>query len=137
MSDSALTMFIPFGAGYGNPGLTVRADTVDELVSVFAELSENSDANDPESPSKLDGILDGVAVVNAGVLLKGLSVAKPEPAAKPVSHPQAQSSPADAPTCAHGSMKWKEGVSAKGNNYKGWFCAAPYGQTKCAAQFIK
>lgn len=131
MSDSALTMFIPFGAGYGNPGLTVRADTVDELVAVFGELS----ATGENEVSKLDEILDGVATVNAGVLLKGLSVAKPE-AAKPVTHPQAQSAPSDAPTCTHGAMKYKEGTGKSGKNYKGWFCGAPYGQTQCKPQFI-
>lgn len=134
MSDSALTMFIPFGAGYGNPGLTVRADTVDELKAIFAELSEQ---DDPEGASKLDGILDGVAVVNAGVLLKGLG-SKPEPvAAKPVvTHPQAQSTPGDAPSCAHGPMKYKEGTGKSGKNYKAWFCPAPYGQTQCKPEFI-
>lgn len=132
MSDSALTMFIPFGAGYGNPGLTVRADTVDELVALFGELS----ATGEDEVSKLDSILDGVATVNAGVLLKGLSVAKPEPAQKPVTHPQAQSAPADAPSCAHGAMKHKKGTSKAGKNYEGWFCNAPYGQTQCKPQFI-
>lgn len=132
MSDSALTVFIPFGQGYGNPGLTLRADTVDELNSIFGELS----ATGEDEVSKLDGILEGVKTVNAGVLLKGLSVAKPEPKA-PVTHPQASSAPSDAPSCSHGPRGYKEGVSKAGNNYKGWFCNAPYGQTKCAPQFIK
>lgn len=130
MSDSALTMFIPFGSGYGNPGLTVRADTVDELISVFNELSEQ---NDPEGASKLDDLLNGVLTVNAGVLLK---FPKQEVKTQ-VTHPQAQKAPSNTPSCTHGDMKWKEGRSAKGNDYKGWFCNAPYGQTKCAPQFVK
>lgn len=133
MSDSALTVFIPFGQGYGNPGLTLRADTVDELNAIFAELS----ATGEDEVSKLDGVLEGVKTVNAGVLLKGLSVAKPEVKPQATTHPQASSAPSTTPSCNHGDMKWKEGVSAKGNNYKGWFCNAPYGQTKCAPQFIK
>jgi hypothetical protein len=138
MSDSALTMFIPFGAGYGNPGLTIRADSADELKAIFLELSEQSD---PESASKLDEILDGVATVNAGVLLKGLG-SKPEPVktGPVVTHPQAQANPSDAPSCAHGPMKHREGITKSGTNagkqYKGWFCSAPYGQSQCKPQFI-
>lgn len=133
MSDSALTLFIPFGAGYGNPGLTLRGDTADELLAIVKDLG---DAANEEEVSKLDQILDGVSLVNAGVSLKGLSV-KQEPKHQATSHPQATSSGGEAKTCSHGAMKWKEGVSKAGNNYKGWFCNAPYGQTKCAAQFIK
>lgn len=134
MSDSALTQFIPFGAGYGNPGLTIRADTADELAAIFDDLASKADG---EETSKLDRILDGVMLVNAGVTLKGLSVAKPEVKTQATTHPQASSAPSSTPSCSHGDMKWKEGVSKAGNNYKGWFCNAPYGQTKCAAQFIK
>lgn len=135
MTDSALTLFIPFGSGYGNPGLTIRAETADELLAVFNDLSANVGEPDEER-SKLNDILDGVATVNAGIQLKGLGVAKESPKAQPVTHPQAQSTPQAAKTCAHGAMAWKEGVSKAGKPYKGWFCTAPYGQTKCQAQFI-
>lgn len=133
MSDSALTQFIPFGAGYGNPGLTIRADTADELAAIFDDLGSKAEG---EETSKLDRILDGVALVNAGVLLKGLSVAKPEPKTQVVTHPQAQKNPGDAPNCAHGPMTWKAGNRKSDQKpYKGWFCPAPNGQTQCKPQF--
>jgi hypothetical protein len=137
MNESPLTLFIPFGSGYGNPGLTLRAENVGELNAVLSDLSEPTDVTDPESASKRDELLDGVLTVKAGVLLKFPQDEKPK-AAPTVTHPQAATSaPADAPVCTHGPMKWKEGVSKSGNNYKGWFCGAPYGQTQCKAQFVK
>lgn len=133
MSEAPITMFIPFGSGYGNPGLTLRAENVDELNAILGDLSNPTD-NDPDSASKLDALLDGVLTVKAGILLK---FPQEEKKTSPVSHPQAQKTAPDAPNCAHGSMKYRAGVSAKGNEYKGWFCPAPHGQTQCAAKFIK
>jgi hypothetical protein len=132
MSDAPLTLFLPFGAGYGNPGLTVRAESIDELNAVMADFS----ATGEDEVSKLDNLLSAVLTVKAAVLLKFPQEEKP--AAKPqVNHPQAQSSPADAPTCNHGTMKYKEGTSKAGKAYKGWFCPAPFGQTQCSPQFIR
>lgn len=135
MNDAALTLFIPFGSGYGNPGLTIRAETADELLGTFNDLS--AVIGDPdEERSKLNDILDGVATINAGIQLKGLGVAKEERKAQPVTHPQAQANPESAKTCVHGAMAWKEGTSKAGKAYKGWFCTAPYGQQQCKAQFV-
>lgn len=42
-----------------------------------------------------------------------------------------------APTCAHGAMTLREGVSAKGP-WKGWMCPAPKGApNKCDAIFVR
>ena len=42
-----------------------------------------------------------------------------------------------APTCAHGSMTFREGVSAKGP-WKAWMCPAPKGApNKCDAIFVR
>jgi hypothetical protein len=42
-----------------------------------------------------------------------------------------------APTCAHGAMTFREGVSAKGP-WKGWMCPAPKGApNKCDAIFVR
>lgn len=138
MSDSPVTMFIPFGEGYGNPGITLRADSAKELDSILRELSDSTDPSDENSTSLLDSVLDGVLTVQAGVLLKFPKKVTVAASAPTVTHPQAQSTPADAPTCNHGTMKYKEGVSrSSGKNYKGWFCPAPQGQNQCSPQFVK
>lgn len=134
MSDAPVTLFVPFGSGYGNPGLTVRAESTDELQAILNNLSNPVD-DDPESVSKLDDLLNGVLTIKAAVALKFPQEDKPKASSKPA--PQATATPDSAPTCAHGSMKWKEGTSRAGNAYKGWFCPAPLGQTQCKAQFIK
>jgi hypothetical protein len=42
-----------------------------------------------------------------------------------------------APTCAHGAMTFREGVSAKGP-WKAWMCPAPKGApNKCDAIFVR
>lgn len=136
MSDAPITFFIPLGNDRSNAGLTVRAENVDELNAVLEALTDSAN---PEELSKLDGVLDSVLAIKAGLELKGLNVVQPAPkAATP--HPQATSSPSDAPSCSHGSMKYKTGTSNKtGQEYKGWFCPAPYGAAggQCAPKFIK
>lgn len=134
MADAPLTLFLPFGSGYGNPGLTIRAESLDELNAIMANMSETGE----DEVSKLDNLLSSVLTVKAAVLLKFPQEEKPATKAAPVSHPQAQTSPADAPTCNHGTMKYKEGTSkGSGKPYKGWFCPAPYGQQQCSPQFIR
>lgn len=135
MSDAPLTLFMPFGTGYGNPGLTVRADSAKELDSILKDLTTAVNAADPDV-SQLDAILDGIQTVRAAALLKFPQEEKP---VKPtVTHPQAQSVPADAPSCNHGPMKWKEGTSrSTGKSYKGWFCTAPQGTNQCSPQFVR
>lgn len=135
MADAPITFFMPLGNDRSNAGLTVRAETIDELSAVLQDLTDSAN---PEELSKLDGVIDSVLAIKAGLELKGLNVQQAAP--KPqVNHPQANvSAPADAPTCAHGSMKYKEGTSkSSGKQYKGWFCAAPYGQNQCPPQFVK
>ena len=43
----------------------------------------------------------------------------------------------DSPTCAHGSMQFREGVGSKGP-WKGWMCAAPKGSVpKCETVWVR
>lgn len=134
MADAPITFFVPLGNDRSNAGLTVRAETIDELSAVLTDLTDSV----TEDPSKLDGLLDSTLAIKAALELKGLNSAAPAQAPRQSTHPQASASaPADAPTCAHGPMDYKAGTSAKGNAYKGWFCPAPYGQTKCPPKFIK
>lgn len=132
MNDSPVTLFIPLGNDRSNAGLTLRAETTAEVAASLNDLL----ATDGTEESRLSDILNGVATIKAAVELI-LPSSTPAPQAK-VTHPQAQSAPSDAPSCAHGPMKWKEGVGkSSGKPYKGWFCAAPFGQTQCEARFVK
>lgn len=131
MADAPITLFIPLGSDRSNAGLTVRAESIDEVNAVLGDL--NDSVNDEES--KLSELLGSVATVKAAVdLVFPASVQSPR---QTVTHPQAQSTPSDAPTCKHGAMKYKEGTNKNGKAYKGWFCPAPYGQTQCDVQWIK
>jgi hypothetical protein len=136
MADAPITFFIPLGKGRSNAGLTVRAESFDEMNAILEDITDSAGGE----MSKLDSTLDSVLAINAALELKGLNTPEPAPSypAKTSTHPQANASgPSDAPTCQHGPMKWKEGTSKQGNAYKGWFCAAPYGQVQCKAQFVK
>lgn len=135
MSDAPITLFVPFGSGYGNPGLTIRAESTEELQAILDNLSNPVD-DDPDSPSNLNDLLDGVLTIKSAVALKFPQEDKPKPQAYKPS-PQVTAPASDNPSCSHGPMKWKEGTSRAGNAYKGWFCTAPLGQTQCKAQFIK
>jgi len=133
MADAPITFFMPLGNDRSNAGLTVRAETVDELTAVLRDLT---DSLSEDEVSKINDVLDSVLAIKAAVELKGLIVAQQAPTQR-VTHPQATSSVPDAPMCNHGAMKWKEGTSQKGNAYKGWFCPAPFGQEKCSPKFVK
>lgn len=131
MADAPITFFIPLGNDRTNAGLTVRAETIDELAGVLADLN----TSDETEESKLSKLLGDVLTIKGAV---ELTFPQPVAQSKPaVTHPQAKASPSDAPTCSHGAMTWKEGTSKQGNAYKGWFCPAPFGQTQCKAQFVK
>jgi|ERR1044071_5826048 hypothetical protein len=133
MADAPITLFIPLGNDRSNAGLTVRAESINEVNAVLDDLSMPLDEG---AESKLSSLLNGVREVKAAVDLIFPAPVQTAPRAQ-VTHPQAKATPADAPTCAHGSMQYKEGVSKQGKAYKGWFCPAPYGQTKCDAQWVK
>lgn len=132
MSDAPVTLFIPFGNGYGNPGLTLRAETVKELNATMLDLKEQ----DEEGLSLLDSLLSEVETIKAAVLLKFPQEEKPAPRANN-SQASTVTPPSDVKRCDHGEMKWREGTSAKGNAYKGWFCPAARGQVQCPPQFVK
>lgn len=132
MADAPITFFIPLGGErYQNAGLTVRAENVNELIGVLADLNDTNEAEE----SKLSVLLNDVATIRAGVEL--VFPAPVAATATKVTHPQASSNNGDAPSCAHGVMKWKEGTSKAGKAYKGWFCSAPYGQQQCDARFVR
>lgn len=132
MTESPITLFIPFGEGYGKPGLTLRADSLREINSQLGELSENVS----EDKSLLDDILDGVLTVKAGITLKFPQETKP--VAKQTVNTTVQPPAGATPNCSHGEMKYKEGVSrASGKAYAGYFCPAPQGVPggQCKPQF--
>lgn len=134
MADAPITFFIPLGSDRSNAGLTVRAESIDELNATLKDLTDS----DSDEVSKLDDVLDSVLAIRGGLELKGLNAVQQAPARSTSNHPQASTSAPDAPSCAHGQMKWKEGISKKtGEPYKGWFCPAPFGQTQCPPKFIK
>jgi hypothetical protein len=117
MSDAPVTLFIPFGSGYGQPGLTLRAETPKELDAVLQSLKEASD----DELSLLDSILSEVETVKAALLLKFPQEEKPARQASntTVTPPAVGES---VPTCNHGPMKWRQGTSrSSGKEYKGWF----------------
>lgn len=134
MADSPITLFVPLGnERFASAGLTIRGETVNEVNAILADLSET----DETEASKLNSLLDGVLTIKAGVTLKFPEATQQTKPA--VTHPQAASSPSDAPSCNHGSMKYREGVAkSSGKAYKGWFCQAPQGVPggQCKPQFI-
>lgn len=65
----------------------------------------------------------------------GYQQSAPRPAAQATEAPQVVEG--QTPTCAHGNMQLREGVSSKGP-WKGWMCSAPKGATpKCDTIWIR
>lgn len=129
---SEFSEFVSVGINIGPARLTISAANAGSLMQQLNGLLE-ADELDPEGLSPISTLVDGISTIHTASEVK-FAMSRPQPVvnATPVA-----SAPGDAPTCAHGSMKWKEGTSKAGNNYKGWFCQAPYGQPKCDAKFIR
>ncbi len=136
MSDAPVTLFVPFGSGYGKAGLTLRADSVKELDAILDEVLDSQVADDGNETSLLSEIVNKVKTVDAGIKLvfpaDEPAPARPSSNTRPANVPNASS----VPSCEHGQMKYKEGTNAKGA-WKGYFCPQPYGQQQCKPQFIK
>lgn len=81
-----------------------------------------------------DQILAGVGSLTA----VSKAVEEPVWAAKTTT-PVAAAPAASGPTCKHGAMTYKEGVSAKtGKPWKAWMCPSPKGTPdQCPADFIR
>lgn len=125
MSESPVTLFIPFGEGYGKPGLTLRGDSVKEIDAELRLLTDSVD----EEPALLDSLLSSVETVKAAMLLKFPQEEKKTTYRNTNAAPVAASAPTgDIPKCTHGFMKYKEGKNrTSGKDYKGYFCPAPQG----------
>lgn len=132
MSDAPVTLFIPFGNGYGNPGLTLRAETPKELDAVLKTLKEDSD----EEFSVLDSILSEVETIKAAVLLKFPQEEKPAPRVNNSVRTVTPPANSGGNVCDHGPMKYRKGTSKAGKDYEAYFCPAPQGQPQCKPIFI-
>ncbi len=137
MNESPVTLFIPFGEGYGKPGLTLRAETTKELDAEIRLLTDSTD----EQPALLDSLLSGVETIRAAILLKFPQEEKKIQTRSSNNVPPPAQSGSNIPTCgndgSHGPMKYKEGTNARGN-WKGYFCTLPYGSgSQCKPVFIK
>ena len=100
------------------------------LVNLYA-------ANKEELEALLTAAQDFSALI--GSVSQSFSGARPAPAISSggVSRPAPAVAGGEAPTCRHGAMTYKEGVSAKGP-WKGYMCAAPKGATdKCQTIWAK
>ena len=100
------------------------------LVNLYA-------ANKEELEALLTAAQDFSALI--GSVSQSFSGARPAPAVSSgsVSRPAPAVASNEAPTCRHGAMTYKEGVSAKGP-WKGYMCAAPKGATdKCQTIWAK
>jgi hypothetical protein len=115
-----------------NVALQVNFKLVDgTLINIYAK-----DAKDLES--QLTTVQDSSSLITSVVKslndAAGMNVAVSNvKAAFPTSAPIN----GDSPTCAHGSMQFREGVGSKGP-WKGWMCAAPKGSVpKCETVWVR
>lgn len=120
--------FVSLGINIGPARFTVSAKDVPSLVSVVAQVLE-VDETDPDGLSPINYLVDSVETIQKAVEVK-FAMSAPS-AAKNATAPSANPQ-ASAPTCRHGTMKWKTGTNAAGKDYEGYFCQAPFGSPdKC------
>lgn len=102
------------------------------LINIYADDAAKFEA-------QLGQVQDLATLIHSvsGSLASGAvaAVKKAFPGAAPVAAPAANAN--EAPTCAHGTMVYKTGTSAKGP-WRAWMCAAPKGAPdKCEAIWIR
>ena len=151
MSDHKLNATLKAGQGYDAPWLTIGSDDPGELHSLLTRFAG------------VDASVDtAAAVVAAATKLQNFWTAKdtlggqvvtsqqqqqpaPGPATQFISGQQAApqqpvqrqaQTQGPGPSCQHGPMAWRQGVSKKsGKEYKGWFCQTQ--GSDCSPQFVR
>lgn len=111
-----------------------------DVAGVLSHLNDLNEVDPVDEISPLNVLLDHMVTMDAAVNVKyGTASPAPKPTQSPDGGftPGGYDAPSEGPSCGHGPMKWRQGVSKAGKPYKGWFCTAPYGQNQCSAQFVK
>lgn len=152
---AALTATLKFGGGYADPWLVVRADTAEELVGLLQQAAQaGAVATLAQSAVEAQAVYTAARSLGAKpVAVEAAPQAAPptppwqppqqaaptSPAPSAPAAPAPAAAPAGAPTCQHGPMVWRTGVSKKtGQPWQAWMCSAPRGATdKCDAQFVR
>lgn len=123
------TVILKGGKGYGAPSISIRGESiVDALKQMKDHETELQELiREAAKYGKAFGkLVDGAAPASNGGGQAG----------KPAGATQAPNGET-APTCAHGTMVWKSGISKAGNTYKGYFCPSQDRDNQCKPQFRK
>ena len=123
--------FVSLGMDLGPARLTISAPDVS---GVLKHLNALAEIDEMDGLSVINGVLDHVETIKAAVTVKfGVSNAV---ANRPTVNNNTPAPSGEAPSCAHGPMKFKSGTSAKTQKpYSGYFCTGPYGPNQCAPIF--
>ncbi len=115
-----------------NVALQVKFKTADgTLINIYAKDQKDLEA-------QLTAVQDASALISSvSKSLTDATAGNVVASAVKKSFPKSAPVNGDAPTCAHGAMVFREGVSAKGP-WKAWMCGAPKGAAdKCDAVFVR
>lgn len=109
------------------------------LVNIYADTSAEFEAqlgNVQDMAALIHSVSQSLGSAGPGRSFPSRSgYSKPAPAAPATAAPAVVEG--QTPTCKHGNMTFREGVSAKGP-WKGWMCPAPKGATdKCDPIFVR
>lgn len=104
----------------------LTAVVTNELIDYALAFQEAAQATNAPKPS-------ATAVAKEVLGARPAAVATPRPAPAPQAAPKPDGS---TPTCAHGEMSWKEGISGPnsknpGTPYKMWACPSPNRADQC------
>jgi len=120
-TEGKLTVTLKGGAGFDAPWIVIHAD-------------DAADALEQLKAPELKELME--LTKKAGAHFSGGSGSSARPA--PQSAAPAQSNAgSSAPSCSHGAMTYRKGISKKTNKpWEAYFCPAPQGEEQCKAKFI-
>jgi hypothetical protein len=120
-----------------NTKLQVNFKIADTMVNVYA-------IDQADLELQLTAVQDLTALIMLTAQGLGGVAAVAAPAARPnlnaqVAELRADAAPSSAPTCKHGAMTYRTGISQKtGKEWKAWMCPAPKGTPdQCPADFLR
>lgn len=121
-TEGKLTVTLKGGAGFDAPWIVIHAD-------------DASDALEQLKAPELKELMELTKKAGAHFSGGNGSAGRPQQAA--ASAPAQSNAGSSAPSCSHGAMTYRKGISKKTNKpWEAYFCPAPQGEEQCKAKFI-
>ena len=115
MDDFKVQVNLKLGTGYDATLINLRGETSAEVLGYLSEIASAAQelTRDIAVVQQAANAVNGAAAANTAAPAEATNKGTPPPSAS-------------TPSCKHGQMAWKSGVSKVGKPYSGHYCPQPF-----------